>query len=246
MYFLDDEEFYTNKYAEEIQALEEAVRNSVRREILDEMNRLKRENEELQDVKEHFDEVKADYERKKAECDRIIADAEHKAKKARLEEILEEHKLIRWRISHGYAYGPKCEKCDENRQIEIILPSGKKVYDDCKCRTEGAQFFYPIPCELVEISDKYGLKGWYKERTHSGSEYYEIYSSLSICDDSMKKKIEDWKKKKMPEKESYNLLFDSEEECQSLCDTLNAKRKHPEWVYEINGKNFIERKKNEQ
>lgn len=79
MYFLDDEEFYTNKYAEEIQALEEAVRNSVRREILDEMNRLKRENEELQDVKEHFDEVKADYERKKAECDRIIADAEHKA-----------------------------------------------------------------------------------------------------------------------------------------------------------------------
>ena len=57
-------------------ALEEAVRNSVRREILDEMNRLKRENEELQDVKEHFDEVKANYERKKAECDRIIADAE--------------------------------------------------------------------------------------------------------------------------------------------------------------------------
>lgn len=59
----------------------------------------------------------------------------------------------------------------------------------------------------------------------------------------MKKEIEDWKKKKMPEKESYNLLFDSKEECQGLCDALNAKRKHPEWVYEINGKSFIEGKK---
>ena len=44
------------------------------------------------------------------------------------------------------------------------------------------------------------LKDGIKKKKYSDSEYYEIYSDLSICDDSMKKKIEDWKKKKMPEK----------------------------------------------
>lgn len=100
----EDKEFYEeSQYTEEIENLREAIRNSVKKEILDEMNRLKTENEKLQGIKEHFDEVKREYERKKAQCDIAIATAEENARRARLEEILEDHRMIRWKVDMGMA-----------------------------------------------------------------------------------------------------------------------------------------------
>ena len=235
MYFLDDEEFYTNKYAEEIQVLEKAVRNSVRREILDEMNRLKRENEELQDVKGHFDEIKADYERKKAECDRVISWAEYDARNARLEKLLADHRLIKWKIECTLAYGPKCDRCNKSREIKVTLPSGRVVDDRCRCRTESEYYYYPTPYVLHEISDGYGIRAFYKECGSDGKKYYILDDGLSIYDDFMQKKIETWKNNGMSNEEIRELLLDSKEECQSICDALNAKRKHPEWEYKLNG-----------
>ena len=80
-YDYDEEEFYSDsKYQEQVENLEEAIKASVKSEILDEMNRLRTENEKLQGIKDHFDEVKRDYEKKKAECDRAVRNAEHNAK----------------------------------------------------------------------------------------------------------------------------------------------------------------------
>ena len=70
-----------SEYQEQIDALKEAIRSSVKSEILEEMNRLRAENEKLQGIKEHFEEVKKDYEKKKDECDRIARNAEYNAKK---------------------------------------------------------------------------------------------------------------------------------------------------------------------
>lgn len=81
-YDYPEEEFYPeSEYQEQIDALKEAIKNSVKSEILEEMNRLRAENEKLQGIKEHFEEVKRDYEKKKDECDRIIRNAEYNAKK---------------------------------------------------------------------------------------------------------------------------------------------------------------------
>lgn len=68
-YDYDEEEFYSDsKYQEQVENLEEAIKASVKSEILDEMNRLRTENEKLQGIKDHFDEVKRDYEKKKQFC----------------------------------------------------------------------------------------------------------------------------------------------------------------------------------
>lgn len=81
-YDYPEEEFYPeSEYQEQIDALKEAIKNSVKSEILEEMNRLRSENEKLQGIKEHFEEVKKDYEKKKGECDRIARNAEYNAKK---------------------------------------------------------------------------------------------------------------------------------------------------------------------
>ena len=80
-YDYDEEEFYSDsKYQEQVENLEEAIKASVKSEILDEMNRLRTENEKLQGIKDHFDEVKRDYEKKKAECDRVVRNAEQRKK----------------------------------------------------------------------------------------------------------------------------------------------------------------------
>lgn len=230
MFDWEDEEFYEeSQYAEEVENLCEAIRRSVKKEILDEMNRLKTENEKLQGIKEHFDEVKREYERKKAQCDMAIATAEANARRARLEEIIEDHRIIRWKVESRYGYGPKCNKCDKNRKIQIKLPSGRVVDDNCKCEAN-KRFYYPTPYEMFEISDKYGLRAHYQKHG-SGN---DVYYTVSICDESMKERIEEWRKCKTEER-ARKLLFDSQEECQSACNVLNEKQGHPEWIYSLGG-----------
>lgn len=87
---------------------------------------MKEENRKLQGIKNNFEQVKKDYERKKLECDRMMCEAEKNAKRMRIEELMERFKTFLWSPSWEYLYGPKCDKCDESRRIEVTLPSGKK------------------------------------------------------------------------------------------------------------------------
>lgn len=236
MYDWEDQEFYeSSQYADEIEALQSAIRSSIRKEVLEEMNRLQEENKKLQGIKEHFESVKRDYERKKSECDRIIANAEYNARTARFSELMEDHKVIRWKVDWELAYGVKCDMCDASRHIKVALPSGRVVEDRCKCNTKSRRLFFSAPCALYEISDRNGLKGWYKECTSSdGEKTYTISDRyFTICDANNKKVME--KLKRYEEEEIENVLYDSKEECQKICDELNEKAGHPEWIYAMNG-----------
>lgn len=236
MYDWEDQEFYEiSKYEDEIEALQSAIRRSIRKEVTEEMNRLQEENKKLQGIKEHFESIKRDYERKKSECDRIIANAEYNARIARFSELMEDHKVMRWKVNWKFAYGAKCDKCNNSRRIKITLPSGRVVEDDCKCNTKSRRLFFPTQCALYEISDKYGLTGWYKECTSSdGGKYYTISDGyFTICDGNSKKTME--KSKRYEEEGIKNALYDSKEECQKICDELNEKQEHPEWIYNLDG-----------
>ena len=143
-YDYDEEEFYSDsKYQEQVENFEEAIKASVKSEILDEMNRLRTENEKLQGIKDHFDEVKRDYEKKKAECDRAVRNAEHNAKRMRIAELMKDHKVVKWKITWTLVYGQKCDKCDSDRNVEIKLPSGRVVNDSCECKTDSKRYYYP-------------------------------------------------------------------------------------------------------
>lgn len=241
MYDWEDEEFYENsQYADGIEALQSAIRSSIKKEVLEEMNRLQEENRNLQGIKEHFESVKRDYERKKSECDRIIANAEYNARTARFSELMKDHKVIRWKVDWKFTYGAKCDKCDDSRRIKITLPSGRVVDDICKCNTKSRRLFFPAPRALYEISDEHGLMGWYKECTSSnGEKYYTISDRYStICDRNNKKEME--KLKRLEGEGIENALYDSKEECEKICDELNKKQGHPEWIYKMDGTPVME------
>ena len=143
MYYPDD--FYNepSEFDMQVEEFKESLAKSIKSDFLEEMERLKAENRKLQGIKENFEQVKRDYERKKQECERVMREAENKAKRMKVEEMLEQFKTIFWRVDWEYLYGPKCDKCDKDRRIEITLPSGNTVKDECECEKGRVQVMVP-------------------------------------------------------------------------------------------------------
>ena len=84
----------------------------MKKEINDEIEKLRKENKELQGIKNNFESIKRDFERKKEECERVMKDAEYRAKHARLAELMEQMKLVLWSVTWETRYKRKCNKCD--------------------------------------------------------------------------------------------------------------------------------------
>ena len=117
-YWNEENFFEPGEFDEKIEELKNELRESVKKEINDEIEKLRKENKELQDIKKNFESVKKDFERKKDECDRAIRNAESKAKQARLKELMEYFKVTLWSVDGDYWYKKKCDKCDKYRRIQ--------------------------------------------------------------------------------------------------------------------------------
>lgn len=152
-YWDDGDYFEPGEFDEKIEELKNELRESVKKEINDEIEKLRKENKELQGIKRNFESVKKDFERKKDECDRAIRNAESKAKQARLKELMEHFKVTLWAVSWDYRYKKKCDKCDKNRRIQVVLPSGKTVDDECSCRVN-KKVYYPKENVLYELIER--------------------------------------------------------------------------------------------
>lgn len=56
-------------------------------------------------------------------------------------------------VTWDYVYKKKCGKCDESRRINVTLPSGRVVSDDCRCR-ESKKKYYPEKSVLYQLSER--------------------------------------------------------------------------------------------
>lgn len=66
-----DEDFYNepSEFEQQIYEFKEALSKQVRDEFIEKMDKLEKENAELQTVKKDFDKIKQDYEDKKRKLD---------------------------------------------------------------------------------------------------------------------------------------------------------------------------------
>lgn len=234
MYYMDDEDYFEpGEFDEKIEELKNELREHVKKEINDELEKLREENKKLQDIKENFESVKKDYERKKAECESVIQNAEHKARRVRLKELMEQFKITMWSVDWSCLYKKKCDKCGESRRIKVVLPSGKTVDDDCKCRIS-KKVYYPQEERLYKLSDKYGCT----------DAWYELSSSSEDGDDftysTVVKEIIDHNKDFEEIKNAKSLsgvFFTTKEECQKFCDYINGTETEG-YDYDIKGNLF--------
>ena len=232
MYYGFDDYFEPGEFDEKIEELKNELRESVKKEINDEIEKLRKENKELQGIKKNFESIKRDFERKKEECERVMKDAEYRAKHARLAELMEQMKLVLWSVTWETRYKRKCNKCDCWRNVKVTLPSGNTVSDTCIC-AKTARVYHPKENVLYEIADR-GLdfRVWYKERGDKGKEYF-IADTIAV----IPSKIIDRNKnfEEINKKEVYGIFFTSFEECQEFCSYLNKKEGVAGYDYDREG-----------
>lgn len=218
-YWDDGDYFEPGEFDEKIEELKNELRESIKKEINDEIEKLRKENKELQGIKRNFESVKKDFERKKDECDRAIRNAESKAKQARLKELMEHFKVTLWAVSWDYRYKKKCDKCDKNRRIQVALPSGNTVDDECSCRVS-KKVYYPKENVLYELSERNReFMAWYKAKGDRGEEYFIGGPSAKYA-----KVVVDHNKdfKEIVGEELRKVFFTTKEECQAFCNYING------------------------
>lgn len=222
------EDFYEpSEYDQMIEEFKDELRKSVKKEWIDRMNRLEEENKELQEIKKNYKAIKNDYENKKFLCEqeknRAIADARKDARRERLSQLLSDVQLDYWRVTTKRIQKPKCNKCNENRQIEYITPSGRKATEYCTCR-DGEVRFVPKQMTMYEIklhntyNDKLGI--WFVKKHKDDDVFFnstEYFGDKEIID-------EDIDINEISTDNKYDLFFKSIEKCQEYCDLLNEQK----------------------
>lgn len=237
-----EDDFYNepSEFEMQVEEFKESLEKSIKSEFLEEMERLKEENRKLQGIRDNFEQVKRDYERKKSECDRAMRNAEDRAKRMKAEELMEKFKTFLWNPDWEYLYGPKCDKCDKNRHIEITLPSGKKVNDDCGCGNGKAKVMFPKRMVRYELANRdHSIVAWYTACGKEGERYYKldyastVYAERNIVEpgtsfDVLEARDDQW-----------NIFFTTREECLAYCEYLNEKNHVPaDTVYQCDGKPY--------
>lgn len=237
-----EDDFYNepSEFDMQVEEFKESLAKSIKGEFLEEMERLKEENRKLQGIKDNFEQVKRDYERKKQECERVMLNAETRAARMKAEELMEKFKTFLWRPDWKYLYGPKCDKCDKNRNIEITLPSGKKVNDDCECDKSRMKVMVPERMVRYELANRDpGIVAWYTACGKEGERYYKLdYASTVYAENNIVEPGTSFEVLEAMENQMV-ILFATREECLAYCEYLNQKNLVPaDTIYQCDGKPY--------
>lgn len=217
-----DEDFYyqPSEFEQQVDELKETLMNSVKDEFKEEMDRLKKENAELQEVKKKMKEIEQEYANKKRELDWERKDLEIKVRRERLAELMKGFEVQLYTIgSKGYK-APKCDKCDEKRRIHYTTPLGRETYETCDC-DKRISVYEPVPIMLKSFSI-YDGKGnaWYEVKDLNSR-----YEHLSYYEDSIHGKELITSEEQFENASTWKPLLQTKELAQKYCDYINKGKK---------------------
>ncbi|MGE6615767.1 hypothetical protein [Bacillus mycoides] len=217
-----DEDFYhePSEFEQQIEEFKESLMESIKSNHKEEIARLRKENAELQDVKQRMKEMENEHKRKLYDLDYEKQNLESKVRKERLDALLKGFEIEAYTIASKSYKAPKCEKCDENRRIRYTTPLGKETYETCDCGSY-IHVYEPIPTLLKEFSIRSG-EGvvWYEVRD-SGNRY----EHLGYYDDSINGKEMITSEEQFEGKGTYKVLLQTKELAQKYCDYINKGKK---------------------
>ena len=195
---------------EEETALIEAIKESVRQDIKAEMERLRKENAELQQYKQERQEVE---NVKKLYASRLQTEVEaykRELRSAKIKELFGDYIVIGWGIEQKITLPPKCDKCDEVRYIHFKSPSGKDLREPCQC-AKGKKEYLPLDLHLIRIrqdnlfNGKRRIWNYYAPSVHDSDDYRDMF---------------DWVYKGEPFEKinEWNVVFLDKETCEKYCE----------------------------
>ena len=161
-YIYDDEEFFASDFRnEELQTILDALRKEVKGEILYEMERLKKENEKLQSIKNDMEKIKKEHEKALNDLALAKLDADREAKKNRVSDLLVDVCPIAYKVVKEGVKKEKCDKCDDRRMLNFTSPLGKPMKERCDCDIQDTLYkikqlaLYEIRTDGKDVSFKY-------------------------------------------------------------------------------------------
>ena len=219
MYSYDDYYDEPNEFERQINEFKDSLYDCVKKEHKDKMNQLQEENSDLQEAKKNLQSLECKYKEKIRELQLKIDTAERDIKRKRVKELMEELKANLWQVHTFEVYKPKCDECNDKRQISFYSPSGKEMEEDCKC-AKYYKKYKPCRCELYSFEqtsdDISKWNKWYRKPFFNDDYYFEesIYVDLLVKAEDDFKLITD---------RLYKVFFISEDLCQKYCDIQNDK-----------------------
>lgn len=216
------EDFYhePSEFEMKMDELKRSLLDSVREEYVTEMDLLRKENEELQEVKKNMEQIKREYSDKKQELNFERQKLLSVLRRERLSALFKDSENIMFKPTSTGTKLPKCEKCNSKRQITYKTPLGKDAYEMCDCNKSKYEY---QPSEYIAIEmridrNKTGMTAFYKLKPQSNDDDdYLSYQSSTLLEVIYNEgmKYEDLTKSRT--------FFRTEEECQKYCDYLNSK-----------------------
>lgn len=195
--FLDDDMREPDECEMLVFELKDKLRESVRKEFIDEIDRLRKENAELQDVKARWDEVKAELDAAKFEYKSKLRTLELKVRNERISDLLKsvsDKYYIVAMSNRTQVLGKKCDMCNDDRYRVFYSPRGVMHKETCVCKT--GHFEYHVAegqmCKIVlsSIYNKPAVTVKFSIDFDGGE------SSMTVIENSDDKpfdQIDDWK-----------------------------------------------------
>ena len=220
MYFEDDFYYEPSEFEQQIDEFKACLMKSVKEEFLQRMEALEKENAALREFRDDKQAIIRDCENKVAKAHQEAICAEEKWKNARLHKLLGDFLTVGWKVGYKYEYGPKCDKCDDNRDIHFQSPQGNKCKEPCKC-AKYIVWYFPQEAILSKIYVRTNnfMSGidldwhnrYYTVQHEDDYDKYEVasdvYETGFVCE-----KVDN----------KYRATFLAENDCQRYCDWLNA------------------------
>lgn len=209
-YDLPEDVFEESEFDSRIEELKKSLKENLKQEIMDKIASLEKENEELRIFRDRRDEIVAEYRKAIAQAKEDVRRAEDKARHARLKELLGPCLTEAWKVDYRYEQGPKCSRCDENRIIHFVSPSGRKLTEECTCAKRTTVLF-PRKISLYRLVE-------YRDGIIE-----KAYENVSNCEDAdlrAMKLVKDGAD--FAKINTYHDAFESLELCQKYCDWKNS------------------------
>jgi hypothetical protein len=219
----DYEDFYEpSEFESNVEQLKDTLKSSVKQEIQDELERLRKENSELQEIKNTMSKYKNEQSAKMRELEQAKSNAIYTVRNERLAELIASVNPLLYQVGTKSTRGEKCDKCDSNRQIEYTTPLGRIAKEYCPCGDYQTTFIVePVIATQLRIN-RYGdqkppVQVWYRteRKLNSDDDYAFMCKDVNVYQEGVD----------LASLDRYKVWFEKEADCQKYCDWLNMNQK---------------------
>lgn len=241
MSYFDEEDFYEPSEGELFfDEMKEKFREILCEDVNSELSRLTKENAELRKTVKEYNDKKMELSRRERDIrykeDNLRRDVEKEFYNKTIEEVFE-HLLEDsevWYAEHIPHEKPKCNLCNEERELIATYPNGEIVKKQCDCASP-IYVYEPIISVNKQIKFHKAYKPRYSDHkkcyftknyrpNKDYAEAYDCYSEFRIENifDEFNNDVKEYHETK---RYGEKVAFRNKEACQKYCDWLNEKQK---------------------